>query len=321
MTKKNANPWFRFFPSDWLGGTRGLSAPETGLYITLIAEMYDKGEPIDEDINLLARVFSSRPSRVTEWLESLVHKGKILRVEGGKLWNERVEQESLVANNKRQLAVRSAEYRWGKKEKENNGTGNANASDGGCERNANQNQNQNDSSLHSESSLSAPTVANNTGPSFLPGLEPEKPPEKPPGKKRAANGKAAPDVEAFKSEISKVLDPERVEALCAVRRKKGAVFSQRAGNLLLAALTACPSPAVAADEMVLRNWTSVKPEWLERSYGQPGRGPPTKSEFRRHQDQVQDEIDRALGRNRDEQRSDDNGKIVDLDRPNYQRTH
>ena len=35
-------PWIRFFPSDWLAGTRGMSAVETGVYITLIATMYER---------------------------------------------------------------------------------------------------------------------------------------------------------------------------------------------------------------------------------------------------------------------------------------
>ena len=38
-----ADPWFKFYPSDWLGGTRGLTAEETGVYITMIAMMYEAG--------------------------------------------------------------------------------------------------------------------------------------------------------------------------------------------------------------------------------------------------------------------------------------
>lgn len=83
---------------------------------------------------------------------------------------------------------------------------------------------------------------------------------------------AREDEADFVAAISPILDAERIESLCAVRRKKGATFSAHAGRLLSKALSACPNVAEAADEMVLRNWTGVKPEWMEkRNNGPPGR--------------------------------------------------
>ena len=35
------SPWIKFYPSDWLAGTRGMSATEAGVYINLIAMMYE----------------------------------------------------------------------------------------------------------------------------------------------------------------------------------------------------------------------------------------------------------------------------------------
>jgi hypothetical protein len=80
-------------------------------------------------------------------------------------------------------------------------------------------------------------------------------------------------LDAFKAELAPILDAERIEALCAVRRKKGATFSAVAARGLAKALRACPNPTEAADEMVLRNWTGIKPEWLEnrRANGPPRR--------------------------------------------------
>ncbi len=49
-----------FYPSDWLAGTRGLSDAETGVYITLIARMYEMAGPIERDDNRLARLCGSR---------------------------------------------------------------------------------------------------------------------------------------------------------------------------------------------------------------------------------------------------------------------
>lgn len=82
----------------------------------------------------------------------------------------------------------------------------------------------------------------------------------------------------FKAELTAILDDERIEALCAVRRKKGATFTAHAGRLLSKALSACPDPHAAADEMVLRNWTGIKPEWLE-SKTQRATSPPRRDTY------------------------------------------
>jgi hypothetical protein len=79
----------------------------------------------------------------------------------------------------------------------------------------------------------------------------------------------------FISELPSALGSDRIDALVAVRRKKGATFSAHAGKLLATALRACPSVTEAADEMILRNWTGIKPDWLEsrRSGAPPNRKP------------------------------------------------
>lgn len=77
----------------------------------------------------------------------------------------------------------------------------------------------------------------------------------------------------FEAILSTILDPMRVEAIVGVRRKKGAVLTAHAANLLVKALSACSDIAAAADEMVLRNWTSVKPDWMaSRQHGPPEKG-------------------------------------------------
>jgi hypothetical protein len=82
-------------------------------------------------------------------------------------------------------------------------------------------------------------------------------------RKKDSAAKPRGDLDAFKGELSSILDPARVDAIVAVRRKKGATMTAHAGSLLVSALRACPDPSTAADEMVLRNWTGIKPEWLE----------------------------------------------------------
>lgn len=106
-------PWIRFFASDWLAGTRGMSAAETGIYITLVATMYERGEPVPEDCARLARLCGASNSTFKAALESLVGEGKIRRVAGG-LWNDRVERESLYRQEKSQAGKQAATARWTK---------------------------------------------------------------------------------------------------------------------------------------------------------------------------------------------------------------
>lgn len=130
-------PWVRFFPSDWLGGTRGMGAAETGIYITLVATMYERCEPIPEDHKRLSRLCGASNSAFKRALEDLVSEGKILRVEGG-LWNERVGKENVYRSEKSDVGFQAAEARWKGKRSKNNTTGDANAMQSQCVGNANQ---------------------------------------------------------------------------------------------------------------------------------------------------------------------------------------
>lgn len=130
-------PWFRFFPSDWLGGTRGMSAAETGIYITLIATMYERGAPVPEEIARLARLCGASNSAFKTALETLAAEGKIIRVEGG-LWNERVGKETEIRAEKSEVGRSAAQARWAQKDNKNNATNDANAMPSQSERNANQ---------------------------------------------------------------------------------------------------------------------------------------------------------------------------------------
>jgi len=130
-------PWVRFFPSDWLAGTRGMSAAETGIYITLIATMYEKGAPIAEDHARLARLCGASNAVFKKALETLIDDRKIQRVDGG-LWNDRVGRESEIRSEKSEVGSRAANARWGNKRNKNNVAADANALPEQSERNANQ---------------------------------------------------------------------------------------------------------------------------------------------------------------------------------------
>lgn len=130
-------PWVRFFASDWLAGTRGMSAVETGVYITLVATMYERGEPLVEDHARLSRLCGASNSAFKKALETLIEEGKIIRVEAG-LWNERVEKEQVYLSEKSEVGRKAANIRHSKKDKENNGGDDANAMPAHSEGNANQ---------------------------------------------------------------------------------------------------------------------------------------------------------------------------------------
>lgn len=84
----------------------------------------------------------------------------------------------------------------------------------------------------------------------------------------------AKDLAEFRSALAPILDVETVETLVLSRRNKKAAINGNAGRLLILALQRCPDIRAAADEMALRGWTTVKPEWLnDQARGSPSSKP------------------------------------------------
>ncbi len=81
----SATPFIKFYPSDWLGGTRGLTAAEAGIYITLVCLMYERGAPVEEDHGRLARQCGCTKAPFLRCLDNLIEQGKVIRTEAG-LW-------------------------------------------------------------------------------------------------------------------------------------------------------------------------------------------------------------------------------------------
>ncbi|MFV0410613.1 MAG: YdaU family protein, partial [Paracoccus sp. (in: a-proteobacteria)] len=129
------SPFFQFYPSDWLAGTRGLTAAETGVYITLVAMMYEAEGPIQADMKRLARLCGSTPSAFKKTVGGLISTGKLSQDDRG-FFNGRVEIEIEKRSEKRSSASASANARW-KKTVKKQSTKNAKESSSLCERNAN----------------------------------------------------------------------------------------------------------------------------------------------------------------------------------------
>jgi len=84
----SATSWIKFFPTDWLHGTRMLTPVEKGVYITLIAMMYDEQGPIPLNARRLSRECNMLPNAFSKALEVLVEMGK-LTIEDNAIFNEK----------------------------------------------------------------------------------------------------------------------------------------------------------------------------------------------------------------------------------------
>lgn len=116
-----------FYPSDWLAGTRALSDAETGVYITLIARMYETAGPVERDDRRLSRLCGCKSvASFKRSLEFLIDDGKITEDEGF-LFNFRVKIEIENVIEISSKSKRAAEARWNKKRNKNNGRGHADA--------------------------------------------------------------------------------------------------------------------------------------------------------------------------------------------------
>lgn len=130
------NAWIRFFPSDWLAGTRGMTAAETGIYISLVAMMYENEGHVKDDRTRLARLCGASSSAFKKALETLVEGGKII-VEDGRLTNDRVLEELSYSREKSSVAREAAKKRW-QKTQQKQYPSNADAMPSQSGRNANQ---------------------------------------------------------------------------------------------------------------------------------------------------------------------------------------
>ncbi|USP03371.1 DUF1376 domain-containing protein [Bartonella taylorii] len=111
-------PWTRLFSSQWIVDVSGMSIVEKGLYMTLVLYMYEERRPIIEDAPKLARWAGCSVRVLKNTLDILLRDEKIIRLEDGRLWSLRVEEELNNSNenlNKfSERAQKAAKARWDK---------------------------------------------------------------------------------------------------------------------------------------------------------------------------------------------------------------
>lgn len=110
MTRQ-ADPWFKFYPRDWLDNTRNLSPEERGAYIDHIAMQMINGGPVPEDYKWLAHQMHISPRKARSLIEALVTAKKITQTTEG-LTNDRCEREIAAREHQRKVnAENSVKHR------------------------------------------------------------------------------------------------------------------------------------------------------------------------------------------------------------------
>lgn len=248
-------PYVRFYMSDWLAATRGMKASEIGIYFTLLALMYERGEPVPEHSQRLARQCGCTPKTFEDALEMLVDEGKIVR-KGGGLWNNRVEKEFAfrAANSNSQSA--NAKKRWEKTNK-NNDPVMPSHNDGNtaampkpeCRSQIIDIQTPNGVFIAPAGAHETPEV------SQLPEPKPEK-------AKRVTRA-------ALLAELSVILDDKHANAVIDHRETIRKKLSVRAAELLAGKFRACAErgidPNDAADLMISNGWQGFEVDWVENA--------------------------------------------------------
>jgi uncharacterized protein YdaU (DUF1376 family) len=113
--------WVRFFPNDWLTGTAHLKCLEKGVYITLIALMYDNNGPIENDPKWLTGQCGVTRRTFDKALKKLILVKKITTEDGSRLSCKKCEKEQTFRNEKIEICRQKAMITNIKKAMKSNG--------------------------------------------------------------------------------------------------------------------------------------------------------------------------------------------------------
>lgn len=85
-------PWYKRYPSDFISGTLSLTLEEKGAYSMVLDLMHDRGGPIPDDSQWIARVCGCSTRRWNQIRGRLIGEGKITVV-GNTITNRRAEND------------------------------------------------------------------------------------------------------------------------------------------------------------------------------------------------------------------------------------
>lgn len=106
-----SNPWFQFYHSDWISGTRRLSPTTRAIYIDILCMIYSASGPIERDDVGMAKECAVTLGTFTKSLLQLLSIGKLKEVDG-KIFNEKAAKNIEKSEKKSRDSSRAANKRW-----------------------------------------------------------------------------------------------------------------------------------------------------------------------------------------------------------------
>ena len=137
-------PFIKFYPSDFLAGTSGLSPAERGVYVTILCLIYEVDGAIQRDDARLSRRCGMPKAAFMRTIGALIDEGKLTE-KGGMLSNSRAEKAIIGRQIRVQNATHAANSRHNahkQKTEQNQRQKDAGAMPGQFVSDASQNQNQ-----------------------------------------------------------------------------------------------------------------------------------------------------------------------------------
>ena len=231
-------PWFPFFTADWIVGVTSLSAAERGVYVSLLALMYDRNGPLVRDDGRLSRQCGLPKAGFVRALDGLIATGKII-FEEGCLFNLRAKSELTERENRKLTATSSAHSRW-QKSKQNQTSSDANA------------------------------VLEQCGTDATRARVPQPQPQ--PEKKGEERVGAKAPFETPSEILESVLSAEIAVGVIEHRRKMRKPLTVMAAKGLAREFSETSDPNLAARTMVEQGWQGFRRDWFDRITTQKGQG-------------------------------------------------
>jgi uncharacterized protein YdaU (DUF1376 family) len=107
MSRQPVDPWFKFFPRDWLDGTRELTLEQRGAYIDAIAMQMVRGGPLPDDYTWLSHQMHISVRKARSIVEELVVAMKLRKVADG-FTNDRCSEELAARERQRKANTETA---------------------------------------------------------------------------------------------------------------------------------------------------------------------------------------------------------------------
>jgi uncharacterized protein YdaU (DUF1376 family) len=114
MSRKHV-PYFRFYPSDFMTGVRGMTAQEVGVYTMLLCLIYEANGPVENNPLRLATYCGMRLAAFDRTCEKLIALGKIVEA-NGHLSNARAEAEISKRADDLEIASTAGKASWQKRQ-------------------------------------------------------------------------------------------------------------------------------------------------------------------------------------------------------------